>query len=125
VQLAPGLPMGLFHDQEYSTSDLRLQPGDRVVFVTDGMLERNAAAMDLIAEITQTRAMHPREATRVLADNVLAVTGPTLADDATLLVLDWHGHHGRDRTTLSGADISLNSDSAVGSDTTGCSESPS
>ena len=125
VELATGLPMGLFHDQEYSTSDLHLEPGDRVVFVTDGMLERNAAAMDLIAEITQTRAMHPREATRKLADNVLAVTGPTLADDATLLVLDWHGHHGRDRTAFSGADTSLNGDSAVGSETTGCSESPS
>ena len=125
MELATGLPMGLFHDPEYSTSDLHLQPGDRVVFVTDGMLERNAAAMDLIAEITQTRAMHPREATRKLADNVLAVTGPTLADDATLLVLDWHGHHGRDRTAFSGADTSLNSDSAVGSDTTGCPEAPS
>ena len=104
VELATGLPMGLFHDQEYSTTDLRLQPGDRVVFVTDGMLERNAAAVDLIAEISQTRTMHPREATRRLADDVLAVTGPTLADDATLLILDWHGHHGRDRVTIGGAD---------------------
>ena len=107
VELATGLPMGMFHDQEYSTTDLRLQPGDRVVFVTDGMLERNAAALDLIAEISQTRTMHPREATRRLADDVLAVTGPTLADDATLLVLDWHGHHGRDRTTLGGADQAI------------------
>ena len=48
--------------------------------------------------------MHPREATRRLADLVLEVTGPTLADDATLLVLDWHGHHGRDRSTVAGAD---------------------
>jgi hypothetical protein len=48
--------------------------------------------------------MHPREATRKLADEVLAMTGPALDDDATLLVLDWHGHHGRERTTDSGAD---------------------
>ena len=119
VELATGLPMGMFQDEEYSTTDLRLQPGDRVVFVTDGMLERNAAALDLIAEISQTRTMHPREATRRLADDVLAVTGPTLADDATLLVLDWHGHHGRDRTTLGGADAGLHSGDAAGSDTTG------
>jgi serine phosphatase RsbU (regulator of sigma subunit) len=107
MTLTTGLPMGMFHDEEYSTTDLCLQPGDRVVFVTDGMLERNAAALDLIAEISQTCAMHPREATRRLADDVLAVTGPDLADDATLLVLDWHGHHGRDRTTQGGADASL------------------
>lgn len=48
--------------------------------------------------------MHPREATRRLADLVLRETGPTLADDATLLVLDWHGQHGRDRHTVAGAD---------------------
>ncbi len=105
VQLATCLPMGLFGDPEYSSSDLQLHPGDRVVFVTDGMLERNAAALDLMAEIAQTRAMHPREASRRLADEVLAVTGPALADDATLLILDWHGHHGRDRTSLGGADL--------------------
>jgi serine phosphatase RsbU (regulator of sigma subunit) len=104
IELPIGLPMGLFHDQQYASSELQLQPGDRVVFVTDGMLERTAAALDLMAEIGQTRAMHPREATRKLADDVLAVTGPALADDATLLVVDWHGHHGRDRITLSGAD---------------------
>ena len=91
IELPADLPLGLFSDADYRITDLRLQPGDRVVFITDGMLERNAAALDLIAEITQTRSLHPRETTRRLADNVLAVTGPILADDATLLVLDWHG----------------------------------
>jgi hypothetical protein len=35
------------------------------------------------------------------------MTGPELADDATLLVLDWHGHHGQaggDRDTAASAD---------------------
>jgi hypothetical protein len=50
------------------------------------------------------RAMHPREATRSLADAVLAVAGTTLADDATMLILDWHGGHHRDRVTTAGAD---------------------
>jgi serine phosphatase RsbU (regulator of sigma subunit) len=104
IDLATGLPMGLFADAEYSATDVQLEPGDRVVFVTDGMLERNAAALDLIAEIGETRSMHPRETTRRLADLILEMTGPTLADDATLLVLDWHGHHGRDRDTVAGAD---------------------
>ena len=30
-------------------------------------------------------------------DAVLEVAGPTLADDATLLIIDWHGRHGRER----------------------------
>jgi serine phosphatase RsbU (regulator of sigma subunit) len=105
IELPRGVPLGLFPDAEYDTSELVLEPGDRLVIVTDGMLERSAAALDLEAEIKQTRSLHPRETTRRLADNVLEVTGPNLADDATLLVLDWYGDHGRDRDTVAGADI--------------------
>jgi serine phosphatase RsbU (regulator of sigma subunit) len=105
VELPHGVPLGLFPDAEFHSTELVLEPGDRLVIVTDGMLERSAAALDLEAEIKQTRSLHPRETTRRLADNVLEVTGPSLADDATLLVLDWHGDHGRDRDTVAGADI--------------------
>ena len=104
LELQTCLPMGLFEDQTYVESDLQLEPGDRLVFVTDGMLERNAAGLDLLAEIGQCRSMHPREATRRLADLVLRETGHSLADDATLMVLDWHGDHGRDRDAVAGAD---------------------
>lgn len=104
VELAADLPLGLFADETYAVTDLPLEPGDRLVFVTDGMLERNAAGLDLFSHIARTRAMHPRETTRRLADLVLEVSGTSLSDDATLLVLDWHGHHGRDRETMAGAD---------------------
>ena len=72
---------------------LGLEPGDRIVFLTDGMLERNAVAVDLPAVIAETRALHPREAVRALADCVLDATGGELSDDATVLCLDWHGGH--------------------------------
>ena len=107
VQLPVDLPLGLFTDTAYRSTNVTLEPGDRLVIVTDGMLERNAAARDITVEINKTMSLHPREATRQLADNVLADSGPSLADDATLLVLDWHGHHGRpgrDRYTVAGAD---------------------
>ena len=103
VGLPVDLPLGIFADSPYRTTDLVLEPGDRLVLVTDGMLERSAAALDLVDEIGQTRALHPRETTRQLADNVLEVAGPELADDATLLVLDWHGRHGRERVTVGGS----------------------
>ena len=61
--------------------------------------------LDLLGEIGRTRALHPREATRRLADLVLQATGAALTDDATLLVLDWHGDHGRERNTVAGADV--------------------
>jgi hypothetical protein len=37
-------------------------------------------------------------------DKILETCGPTLADEATLLVPDWYGEHGRVRATVAGAD---------------------
>jgi serine phosphatase RsbU (regulator of sigma subunit) len=81
-----------------------LLAGDRLVVVTDGMLERAASGVDLQAHITQTTGLHPREATRALADLVIEASDGVLADDAALLVLDWHGGHGSPRRTVAGAD---------------------
>ena len=107
VDLPVNLPLGMFADASYEATALALEPGDRVVFVTDGMLERNAEAIDLPAAIGRTRALHPREAVAALADDVLAATGHALTDDATVLCLDWYGGHGRDRTSDAGADPDL------------------
>ena len=46
------------------------------------------------------------ETTRSLADMVVAACGPDLADDATLLILDWYGGHGDARVTVAGAEPS-------------------
>ncbi len=106
VKLPIDLPLGLFEDSTHRASHLALEPGDRLVFVTDGMLERNAVGVDLSGEIRDTRSLHPREAVRALADRVLASTGHELSDDATVLCLDWHGGHGRDRDGVYGAEQS-------------------
>lgn len=105
VELPVNLPFGLFPDTRYGTATLALEPGDRVVFVTDGMLERNAASIDLPNAIRDSASLHPREAAAALADSVLRATGHALGDDATVLCLDWYGGHGRERTTAQGADL--------------------
>jgi serine phosphatase RsbU (regulator of sigma subunit) len=104
LDLPVNLALGLFADTTYRTSRVDLQPGDRLVFLTDGMVERNAANFDFAAAIQETRALHPREAVRALADRVLEMTGYELKDDATVLCLDWHGGHGRDRDSHHGAE---------------------
>ena len=104
VDLPGDLPLGLFRDTSYRTSRLVLEPGDRIVCLTDGMLERGAVWVDLAAAIAETRSLHPREAVRTMADRVLEATGRALSDDATVLCLDWHGGHGRDRDTVHGAE---------------------
>lgn len=105
MDLPGNLPLGMFAEAEFRAGQVALRPGDRLVVVTDGMRERNAASLDLPALLRSLTDLHPREAVRALADAVLEVTGPTLADDATLLLLDWHGEHGEPRRTRAGADL--------------------
>jgi serine phosphatase RsbU (regulator of sigma subunit) len=104
VDLPADLPFGLFLETSYRSTVIDLQPGDRIVVVTDGMLERNAAGIDLSSAIHDTRDLHPREAVRRLADSVLRATGDDLKDDATAMVVDWHGGHKHQRRALAGAD---------------------
>jgi len=111
IDLPADLPFGMFAETHYRSTVLRLEPGDRIVIVTDGMLERNAAGADLTVAIEDTRDLHPREVVRLLADSVLRATGHGLEDDATVMVLDWHGggrgqrrtNHGADQTRASAA----------------------
>jgi len=106
LNLPVDLPFGMFPNTTYTSTQLRLKPGDRVVLVTDGMLERNVAGVDVAGALAQTRELHPREVVRALADSALAAAGQALQDDATLLCLDWHGGHAEWRTSQSGADSS-------------------
>jgi serine phosphatase RsbU (regulator of sigma subunit) len=85
-------------------SPLPLQPGDRLMFLTDGMLERNVATVDLGALLVAGADMHPREAVQNLVHAILEAAGGELKDDAAALCLDWHGGPPRERTTDSGAD---------------------
>jgi serine phosphatase RsbU (regulator of sigma subunit) len=104
LELPADLPLGLFPDTRYSSTPVTLRRGDRVVLVTDGMLERNVASVHLPEAIENTRGLHPREVVRALADSALEAAGHALSDDATVLCLDWHGNHDQERTVVSGAD---------------------
>ena len=104
IDLPVDLPLGMFPDTVHRASHIALEPGDRIVFVTDGVVERNAIGSDLPDALRATRELHPREAVRILADRLLEVTGHELSDDATILCLDWHGGHGRERNTVNGAE---------------------
>ena len=110
LDLRVNLPFGMFGDSRYGSTKLALEPGDRLVFVTDGMLERNVESVDLPGAIRGTQDLHPREVVRALADSALAAAGQALQDDATLLCLDWHGAHEQSRDVVSGAEPSRASD---------------
>ncbi|WP_030681135.1 PP2C family protein-serine/threonine phosphatase [Streptomyces cellulosae] len=95
VRLAVNLPFGVAAPASYRVQELQLRPRDRLVLLTDGMLERDAAAVDLASVVQDTRALHPREAVRSLTGAVLDACHGRLRDDATVLILDWHGDRRR------------------------------
>ena len=104
VPLKADRPFGLQPGRGYRVQALQLEVGDRLMFVTDGMLERDAARMNIAAILTASMNMHAREAVQHLTQMVLEASGGQLRDDAAALCLDWHGGPPRDRDATSGAD---------------------
>jgi len=107
VELAIDLPFGVEPEWPFRLQEFPLQPGDRIVFVTDGMQERNAAELDVAAALADTASLHPREVVRALGAAVMRATGGKLRDDATVVCLDWYGGPDRPRQSDSGANRTL------------------
>lgn len=78
----------------YRADRVTLRPGDRLLVVTDGYLDRNAQRVDLEDILVATPNRHPRQVVGELARKLLDVTGGDLRDDATALCLDWYGRSG-------------------------------
>jgi serine phosphatase RsbU (regulator of sigma subunit) len=103
VALEADPPFGTVRGFEYRVQQLPLEPGDRLMFLTDGMTERGAAALNVGALMAAGAETHPREAVQHLVHALLEATAGTPEDDATVMCLDWHGGPPRERLTDSGA----------------------
>jgi serine phosphatase RsbU (regulator of sigma subunit) len=103
IPLEADPPFGTVRGHRYREQHLPLEPGDRLIFFTDGLVERNTAEIDIEAMVAAGAEMHPREAVQHLIKAILQATGGALDDDATALCLDWHDGPMRERTTDSGA----------------------
>lgn len=102
VRLESDLPFGIATSTQ-RVQQLELEAGDRLLFLTDGMIERNASDVDLPALVRRTRALHPREVVQELTQAVWRAVDGNLRDDATVLCVDWHGAGSGDRSTTHGA----------------------
>jgi serine phosphatase RsbU (regulator of sigma subunit) len=99
LTLTTQLPLGIA-TAPYRADTVTLNPGDRLLLVTDGFLDRLAERLDIEEILIRTLDRHPRQIVQELARSVREATGGQLRDDATALCLDWHGPDAkRDATT--------------------------
>jgi serine phosphatase RsbU (regulator of sigma subunit) len=97
-------PFGVVPGKAFDVQRFPLEPGDRIVLLTDGMQERNAVDLDVAAALADSADLHPREVVHQLGAAILSETGGDLRDDATMVCLDWYGGPRRGRNTEQGAD---------------------
>lgn len=108
VELAADLPFGMIAGARYQAQSLTLEPGDRLVLFTDGLLERGPANVDVAGLVAATASRHPREVVRELTRAALENSPEGLPDDATALCLDWYvAGQWRAREADTGADHQL------------------
>lgn len=105
IELDIDFPFGIEEGRPYRLQEFPIAPGDRIVFLTDGMLERNAAEVDVAEVLAGSGDLHPREVVRALGAAVLRATGGELRDDATVMCLDWYGGPPRLRDSSGGASL--------------------
>ncbi|MEU0341138.1 PP2C family protein-serine/threonine phosphatase [Streptomyces bobili] len=98
VDFEAQLPLGMFEETDYAAQPFRVEPGDRLVFVSDGVHAVASPAGEaygdaaLARAISSTRLLPAAEVPRaVLRELTGHRGGPVPEDDALVVCLDWHG----------------------------------
>ncbi|WP_042433429.1 PP2C family protein-serine/threonine phosphatase [Streptacidiphilus anmyonensis] len=98
VDLDAQLPLGMFEETDYIPQEFRVERGDRLLFVSDGVYEvasplgerygEKALAQAMLA----TRLLPAAEVPRAVLRELTVYRGRPMPDDDALVVcLDWHG----------------------------------
>jgi serine phosphatase RsbU (regulator of sigma subunit) len=98
VNFEAQLPLGMFEETDYVAQEFRVEPGDRLVFVSDGV---HAVASPkgetygdaaLARAIQSTRLLPAADVPRAILRELSGHRGKSVPDDdALVLCLDWHG----------------------------------
>jgi serine phosphatase RsbU (regulator of sigma subunit) len=97
VGLNADLPLGVDPETIYQVQPLQLEPGDRLVLLSDGVLDAapkggGAYGAGRLEEVLQaSEELAPYEVARLIVQKVIAHRAGDLADDLTVVCLDWRG----------------------------------
>ncbi|MFJ7771054.1 PP2C family protein-serine/threonine phosphatase [Streptomyces sp. NPDC097107] len=98
IELEAQLPLGMFEETDYVAQEFRVEPGDRLVFVSDGVHSvaspKGEAYGDvsLARAIQATRLLPTAEVPRAILRELTGHRGRRIPDDDALVVcLDWLG----------------------------------
>ncbi|MFF7331182.1 PP2C family protein-serine/threonine phosphatase [Streptomyces sp. NPDC090306] len=101
VPLEAQLPLGMFEETDYVAQELTLRPGDRLVFVSDGVHAVSAPGGEVYGDRALTRAVSSAgllpaaEVPPAVLRELTAHRGrPEPDDDALVACLDWFGPAG-------------------------------
>jgi sigma-B regulation protein RsbU (phosphoserine phosphatase) len=86
MQIEADLPLGIFAEQQYTESTIRLEPGDRLTLLSDGVLEARDAQGGLFG-FERTTAISTQRAAEIAAE----AQRFGQEDDITVLTLAWDG----------------------------------
>jgi serine phosphatase RsbU (regulator of sigma subunit) len=92
------LPLGMFEETDYAAQEFRVEPGDRLVFVSDGVYDvaspggETYGAAALARAIQSTRLLPAAEVPRAVLRELTGHRGGAVPDDDAMVVcLDWRG----------------------------------
>ncbi|MET9465706.1 PP2C family protein-serine/threonine phosphatase [Streptomyces sp. NPDC006544] len=97
VEFEPQLPLGMIEDSDYTAQDFQALPGDRLIFVSDGVYAAARESGETYSERALARAIHatsllPAAAVpRGILQELAAYRDADPDDDAMVLCLDWFG----------------------------------
>ncbi|MGW7253844.1 PP2C family protein-serine/threonine phosphatase [Streptomyces sp. NPDC054834] len=98
VTLEAQLPLGMFEETDYVAQEFQVEPGDRLVFVSDGVHAVASPGGEaygdsaLTRAITATRLLPAAEVPRAVLRELSGHRGGSVPlDDALVVCLDWRG----------------------------------
>ncbi|MET7361722.1 PP2C family protein-serine/threonine phosphatase [Streptomyces sp. NPDC005562] len=98
VELDAQLPLGMAEDTPYSVERFHVRPGDRLLFVSDGVYNTASPTGERYSEralsraMTSTRLLPASQVPRAVLKELSGYRGPIDADDDAMIVcLDWRG----------------------------------